>query len=198
MLTAIFGGTFNPLHNGHFEILRALNEDERIEKIFLMPDRLPPHKSADGLIDDETRIEMCKIAADCFSKCELCLVEFERQGKSYSYDTVKLLKKRFKDKKFAFVCGGDMLIYFDKWWKYKKLMKMLPFIVFKRTAENDGEFNSCVERFRNEGMEIILKDDEIPTVSSTQLRNDFKSAEKLLPKPIYEFLKERGVHYGKV
>ena len=198
MFTAIFGGTFNPLHNGHYEMLKALNQDDRIEKILLMPDRIPPHKSADALIDDKTRIEMCRIAAEDFEKCELSLIEFERKGKSYTYDTVKRLQKKFPDTEFAFVCGGDMLIYFDKWWRYEELMKMLPFIVFRRTDTNEESFNASIEKFRNMGMNIILKDEKIPVVSSTEIRNNFLLGEKLIPEKIYSFLLERGVYNGKI
>lgn len=198
MLTAIFGGTFNPLHIGHYEMLKALNQDKRIEKILLMPDKIPPHKSADCLVDDETRIEMCRIAAKDFEKCELCLIEFERKGKSYTYDTVSLLQKEFPDTEFAFVCGGDMLVYFDKWWKHEELMKMLPFIVFKRADTKDEEFYSCINKFKNQGMRIILKDDIIPDISSTQLRNDFSAGKKLLPEKIYKYLCERGVYGANV
>lgn len=194
MLTAIFGGTFNPLHIGHYEILRSLDNDPNIEKILLMPDRLPPHKTSEFLIDDETRIEMCRIVAADFNKCELCLIEFEREGKSYTYDTVKLLQKLNKDTDFAFVCGGDMLVFFDKWYKYEELMKMLPFIVFKRTATDETEFYNCVDRFKKEGMNIILKDDIIPAVSSTKLRENFSDNCKLLPEGVYEFLSKRGVY----
>lgn len=198
MLTAIFGGTFNPLHNGHYEMLKALNNDPVIEKILLMPDRLPPHKTAEFLVDDETRIEMCRIAAKDFSKCELCLIEFERNGKSYTYDTVKLLQKKYHETDFAFVCGGDMLVYFDKWWRHKELMEMLPFIVFKRTDTEDSEFYSCISKFTEQGMRIILKEDKIPQVSSTELRNNFSLGEKLLPPEIFKFLKERGVYGAKL
>lgn len=194
MLTAIFGGTFNPFHNGHFEMLKSLNEDPRIEEIFLLPDKIPPHKSADALIDDETRISMCRIIAEKFEKCRLCLIEFEREGRSYTYDTVNLLKAKFPSKKFAFVCGGDMLVYFDRWWNYKELMKMLPFIVFSRVNTNENEFLECINRFRSEGMKIILKEDKIPDISSTQIRSSFSQSESLLPKEVFEFLKERGVY----
>ena len=198
MYTAIFGGTFNPLHIGHYEILKALNDDARIEKILLMPDRMPPHKSADGLIDDKTRIEMCRMASADFSKCELCLVEFEREGKSYTVDTVKLLKKRYTDTDFAFVMGGDMFVYFKKWRKYKELIKMLSFFVFKRSATDASEFDRAFEELTNKGMKIILKDDIIPAVSSTELRQDFEKSKDLLPSKIYEFLTERGVYNEKI
>lgn len=194
MLTAIFGGTFNPFHIGHYEILKALQKDERVEKILLMPDRLPPHKSSKHLIDDETRIEMCRIASKDFSKCELCLIEFEREGKSYTYDTMSFLKTRYPQTDFAFVCGGDMLVYFPKWYKSDFLMRMLPFIVFRRCATDSDEFDKCVDLFGKKGMQILLKDDFIPKVSSTEIREDFKNCRKLLPPKIYEYLTERGVY----
>ena len=196
MLTAIFGGTFNPLHMGHYKILQVLNNDPKIEKILLMPDRLPPHKTAEFLIDDETRLEMCRIVAGEFSKCELCLIEFEREGKSYTIDTVKLLQNRYPSQDFAFVMGGDMLVYFDKWYKFDELMKLLPFIVFSRTATDNTEFETCVSRFSKMGMEIILKEDIIPDVSSTQVRANFEGLKELVPVSIYDFLTERGVYCG--
>lgn len=193
MLTAIFGGTFNPFHIGHYEILKSLNNDPDIEKILLMPDKIPPHKTPQFVIDDDTRIEMCRIVASEFQKCELCLIEFEREGKSYTYDTIKLLQDNHKDTHFAFVCGGDMFVYFDKWYKYSELMKMLPFIVYKRTLTDDNEFNECYNRFSNEGMDIIIKNDIIPTVSSTMLRENKMKSRELFPPKVYEFLTERGV-----
>ncbi len=196
MLTAIFGGTFNPLHKGHYEMLKALNEDSNIEEIFLMPDRLPPHKSIDFLADDNTRIEMCRLACEDFSKCRLCLIEFEREGKSYSFDTVTLLKERYPEKDFAFTIGGDMLVGFEKWRNHRELMKMLTFIVFKRADTACSEFDLSIEKFKKEGMRIILKENSIPDISSTRIRENFSECRELLPEKIYKFLKERGV-YGE-
>ncbi len=194
MLTVIFGGTFNPFHIGHYEILKSLNNDERIEKILLMPDRFPPHKTSEFLIDDETRIEMCRIVSEDFSKCELCLLEFEREGRSYTFDTVTELKSKYPEKDFAFAMGGDMFVYFTKWWKYKELIKMLKFVVFNRTATNNAEFESSLKALTAEGMEVILKDDIITDVSSTQLRSSFDENKRLLPEKVYSFLKDRGVY----
>ena len=191
-LTAIFGGTFNPFHKGHYEMLNALNECKAVSKILVMPDKIPPHKEVDFLATDDDRFNMCKIAAADFNKAEVCDIEFKRQGKSYTYDTVKLLKEIFPNDNLAFVCGGDMLVYFDKWYKYEELMKMLPFIVFSRTSTENTEFLSCIEKFKNMGMQIILMDDEISNISSTDFRN-FPAA-NLLPEKIYNYIKERGLY----
>ncbi len=190
-LTAIFGGTFNPFHIGHYEMLSALDGDDRIEKIFIMPDKIPPHKVCDYMAEDSVRIEMCRIVSKDFKKAELCLTEFEREGKSYSYDTVIHLKALYPEKKFAFVCGGDMLVYFDKWYKYRELMKELPFIVFKRGDTDNTEFSQCVKRFSEMGMKIIIMEKQITTVSSTEIRQNIKENKELLPPKIFKFLSER-------
>ena len=192
--TAIFGGTFNPPHIGHYEMLSALEKCPQIEEIWLMPDKIPPHKVCDFLACDKDRIERCRIVAEDFKKARLCLAEFEREGKSYTYDTVSFLKTRYPQTDFAFVCGGDMLVYFPKWYKSDFLMRMLPFIVFRRCATDSDEFDKCVDLFGKKGMQILLKDDFIPKVSSTEIREDFKNCRKLLPPKIYEYLTERGVY----
>lgn len=194
--TAIFGGTFNPFHIGHLEMLKVLDADPSIEKIFLMPDKIPPHKVCDFIAEDEVRIEMCRIICEDFAKAELCLIEFEREGKSYSYDTVLELKKRYRQKDFVFVCGGDMLVTFHQWYKYEELMNQLPFIAFRRSDTDNELFDSRVKKLAEKGMKIIVKQEIIPAVSSTEIRGDFKAAKKLLPEKIYNFLVERGVYGG--
>ena len=191
-ITAIFGGTFNPFHIGHYEMLKALQEDENIEEIWIMPDNIPPHKVCDFLAGNSARIEMCKIAAEDFKKAKVCLIEFEREGKSYSYDTVLELKQKFPQRQFAFVCGGDMFISFDKWYRYEELMKLVDFIVFKRSDTDVEVFSECVKRFSKMGMNITVKEEEIPNVSSTQFRKS--NLYSLLPEKIYKYIKDSGIY----
>ncbi len=190
--TAIFGGTFNPFHKGHYEMLKALENCDKISKVLVMPDKIPPHKSVEFLASDTDRFNMCKIVAEDFSKAEVCDIEFKRQGKSYTYDTVKLLKEAYPDENLAFVCGGDMLVYFDKWYKADELMKMLPFIVFSRVSTDENEFSDCISRYREKGMQIIIMNEEIPNISSTDFRNS--GLNNLLPDKVYNYIKERGIY----
>ncbi len=191
-LTAIFGGTFNPFHIGHYEMLKALQADTTIDEIWVMPDRIPPHKECDILASDSDRIRMCELVCADFSKAKVCLIEFERQGRSYTYDTVIELQDKYPQKQFCFVLGGDMLVYFDKWYKAEELMKILPFIAFKRVGTDLEEFYSCVDKFSQKGMNITVKDEIIPDVSSTQFRK--RNLKSLLPKIVYDFIKERGIY----
>lgn len=194
--TAIFGGTFNPLHIGHYEMLSALEKDNRIEEIWLMPDRIPPHKVCDFLAEDKDRIEMCRIVAEDFKKARLCLAEFERQGKSYTYDTVTEFREKYPQKNFTFVCGGDMLISFDKWYRYEELMKLIPFTVFRRTDTDNAQFDRMAQKLSSQGMEITVMGEVITAVSSSYIRNNFEKSRDLLPEKIYNYILDRGIYCG--
>lgn len=194
--TAIFGGTFNPPHIGHYEMLSALEKSPRIDEIWLMPDKIPPHKVCDFLACDKDRIEMCRIVAEDFKKARLCLAEFEREGKSYTFDTVTEFRNKYPDKKFTFVCGGDMLISFDKWYRYEELMKLLPFTVFRRTDTDNAEFDLKAAELSAMGMGITVMSEIITAVSSSYIRNNFEKSRDLLPEKIYNYILDRGIYCG--
>lgn len=195
--TALFGGTFNPFHTGHYEMLRALHNADFVEKVLIVPDRIPPHKTCDFLANDEDRIALCRLAAEDFPKAQVCLIEFEREGKSYSFDTVTLLKARFPQTEFAFVCGGDMLVTLDKWYRYQELIKLIPFIVFRRSDIDNTLFDKCVERFRGMGAEIRVMAEVIPAVSSSYIREHFEISKNMLPPKIYDYLADKGIYNAK-
>lgn len=192
--TALFGGTFNPLHIGHCEILSALEKRPEIGEIWIMPTRIPPHKVFDRVADDSVRIEMCRMAAERCKKARVSLIEFERTGKSYTFDTVKLLKQKYPERDFVFVCGGDMLVTFDEWYRYSELMKMLPFYAFRRTDTDDTLFDSKKAQLEREGMRITVMNERITAVSSTLIRKDVNSAKALLPEYIYDYIKAGGIY----
>lgn len=195
--TALFGGTFNPPHIGHQRMLEALEKREEIEEIWLMPDRIPPHKVCDFLASDEDRINMCRLLISLLKKTKLCLIEFERTGKSYSYDTVTLLKQKYPERSFTFVCGGDMLISFDKWYKYEELLKAVPFTVFRRTETDNDGFDAAVLKYGEMGMKITVCDDDVPAVSSSYIRNNIEKSRDLLPERVYEYIVDGRIYGGK-
>lgn len=195
--TALFGGTFNPPHIGHRKMLEALEKREEIDEIWLMPDRIPPHKVCDFLASDEDRINMCRLLISPLEKTKLCLAEFERTGKSYSYDTVTLLKKKYPERNFTFVCGGDMLISFDKWYKYEELLKAVPFTVFRRTETDKDGFDNAVLKYGEMGMKITVCDDDVPAVSSSYIRNNIEKSRDLLPERVYEYIVDGRIYGGK-
>ena len=93
---AVFGGTFNPFHIGHYQMLEYVCGLKFIDRVLLMPDKIPPHKTCDFLASDADRIEMCRLVCEDFDKAELCLIEFEREGKSYTLKQLNCYSKNFR------------------------------------------------------------------------------------------------------
>ena len=190
--TAIFGGTFNPFHIGHYQMLEALCSLDYIDNVYVMPDKIPPHKEFFPTVKDEDRIEMCRIMCEKFSKANLCLVEFEREGKSYSYDTVMYLKNKNPNINYIFVCGGDMINSLHTWYRFDDLKKEIPFLAFSRG--DDKIFNKSVKEQCSRGAEITVIKKEIADVSSSMLRKDLNK--DLLPPEIYDYIKSKGLSYA--
>lgn len=187
---AIFGGTFNPFHIGHYEMLSSLCNLEHIDKVLVMPDKIPPHKDFDNVVDDIHRQNMCALVCDDFSKAELCLIEFEREGKSYTVDTIKLLKEKHPQDNFFVAIGGDMLSTLDTWYNWKELIALTSFIAFKREGLDD--FDSAFKRIKHCGADIIVIEKKITNISSTKLRKRIDKS--LLPKKVYDYIIEKGIY----
>ena len=189
---AVFGGTFNPFHIGHYEILKALCENELFDQVLLMPANIPPHKEFRATISDRDRINICKIACLDFPKAEVTTIEFEREEKSYTYDTVLLLKQEYPDAEIYITCGADMIETLDTWHRFDDLKHLVKFVAFNRGK--DKRFLNNVKKMRQMGANILIMDNIITDVSSTQLRNN--PNEKLFPKNILNYLRNRGIYNG--
>ncbi len=187
---AIFGGTFNPFHIGHFEMLSAVCELGFIDKVLVMPDKIPPHKTFDSVVDDIHRQNMCKIICEDFKKAQACFIEFEREGKSYTVDTLKLLKEKYPDNKFYIVIGGDMLSTLDTWYNWQELIELSSFIAFKR--EGLCDFDKAYRRLTDSGANITIINSKITDISSTELRK--KIDKNLLPKKVYKYIIQKGIY----
>ena len=187
---AIFGGTFNPFHIGHYEMLGCVCNLDFIDKVLVMPDKTPPHKNFDAVVDDIHRQNMCAIVCDDFNKAELCLIEFEREGKSYTIDTIKLLKGKYPNDNFYVVIGGDMLSTLDTWYNWQELISLADFIAFKRDGLSD--FDNSYKRLTDYGADITVISDRITNISSTKLRN--KIDKNLLPEKVYDYIIEKGIY----
>lgn len=187
---AIFGGTFNPFHIGHYEMLSGICNLDFIDKVLVMPDKIPPHKAFDTVVDDIHRQKMCALACEDFKKSELCLIEFEREGKSYTVDTVKLLKDIYPNDNFYIVIGGDMLSTLDTWYQWNDLITLTSFIAFKREGLND--FDDAFDRLTKLGANIKVIENKITNISSTTLRQNIDKT--LLPQKIYNYIVEKGIY----
>ncbi|MBU8581575.1 MULTISPECIES: nicotinate-nucleotide adenylyltransferase [Bacillus] len=182
----IFGGTFDPPHNGHLlmanEVLYKLDLDE----IWFMPNQIPPHKQKNSFSLGMHRAEMLKLAISGKEQFKLETIELEREGPSYTFDTVRLLKDRYPNDKFYFIIGADMVEYLPKWSNIDKLVNMIQFVGVKRPG------------FQIETpYPLVFVDVPIFEVSSSLLRDRIKNQQPtdyLIPDEVKVYVKENHLY----
>lgn len=194
--TVIYGGTFNPLHVGHAQIIRLLSEQSFTDELMVIPTALPPHKEYEGEVAAEHRLNMCRIAARGLKNVTVSDIELKRQGKSYTIDTVNELMQSGKDD-IAVACGGDMLVTLDTWKNYKELISKVEFIALYRVGTDKAEFDLCVQKTRDDGGRVRVIEADIIDVASKDLRRMLKCGEdtgEYLSPQIIEYIKQNGLY----
>jgi nicotinate-nucleotide adenylyltransferase len=111
----VFGGTFDPVHNGHLHIARAIREALGLDQIIWVPAGRPPHKSGQIVSSDRDRLAMLKLALAGSPVDEISRVEIDRAGPSYTTDTLALLSDRLKPARLVFLMGEDSLRDLPTW-----------------------------------------------------------------------------------
>ncbi|MCR5485367.1 MAG: nicotinate (nicotinamide) nucleotide adenylyltransferase [Clostridiales bacterium] len=165
----IFGGTFNPPHMGHLKLVRAFADRLSLSEVIVMPTYIPPHKEVDDLASFEDRYNMCRILFGSDDRFTVSREEYERGGKSYTVDTLTMLKDRYPDEKLYLIMGSDMLSSFDKWYRHEDILKMCTLCAASRRGEEKLGylFGALIEEF------------EPYEISSTEIRNKVKNGESI-------------------
>ena len=171
----VFGGTFNPIHIGHQEIIKCLCDHKDVDKVLLMPTKIPPHKSTDYLASESDRYNMCNLIASDFDNVEVSDIELFREGKSYTIDTINTLCSLYPNKKLALTIGGDMLVSFTKWKQFQDILSKCTLIVFSRGDIGETEHKNAISYLKDLGANIIVIDTDITNISSTEIRNSLKT-----------------------
>ncbi|MDO4670284.1 MAG: nicotinate-nucleotide adenylyltransferase [Aerococcus sp.] len=182
----ILGGTFNPVHNGHLVIAEQVRDKLGLERVYFMPDYQPPHVDEKSAIDYRYRVAMLCLALNQNLQFDIEMAEIERQGKSYTYDTMKMLVEAHPDTDYYFIIGADMVEYLPKWYKIDELLKLVHFVGVKR------EGYSLTTDYP-----VITVDVPEIAISSSQIRSAIQhgnSVRYLVPEPVYYFIEKEGLY----
>ncbi len=203
MRTAIIGGTFDPVHNGHLYLLHGVLEYTDYQRIIFIPVSMPPHKAYRQRVADKDRLEMLKLALKSYRdlypndrEVELVLedCEIKRGGISYMFDTVEDIRRRYAIfGRPAIVIGDDLLTGLTNWHRYAELCEIVDFLVFRRL--DDGE-----EGRLPEGAQGRLIDNPVLVDSSTTIRailekgGDEKILASLIPQTVVHYIQAYGLY----
>lgn len=132
MLTGIYGGTFNPLHNGHLQVARRLLNKEQMGEIWFVVSPLNPFKQGKTLLSDEQRLEMVRAALKDEPRMLASDYEFHLPKPSYTWQTMKALAADYPDREFVLIIGADNWNSFDQWFAHEEILSHHRIIVYPR------------------------------------------------------------------
>ena len=207
MKIGIFGGTFNPPHKGHVRIIDKMTEELELDKVLIIPNKLPTHKRCDDLADNRDRVAMCKIAFKN-PKYEISTMEMDRESDSYTIYTVKDLRKKYPNDDLYLIIGSDMFLIFHKWYKHKELLEECTICVASRNTDENvqllrsyafEQLGVYIPKLDGKNIHISLLD--AYEVSSSEIReriaND-RSLYGIVDPEIIEYMESHKLYgYGK-
>lgn len=194
----IYGGTFAPIHNGHVAAAKAFMEQMKLDYLFIIPTYLPPHKQVDASDDPLYRLKMCELAFEGVDGVVISDVEIARGGKSYTYDTLKELQR--PDTRLFLLCGTDMVLTFDQWYRFEDIFKMCyptyvrrendPFLT-KRIVAKIGEY---YEKYGVMFRRIVTDPIELTSTEIRRAVREGKDISHLVPQGVADFIRENGLY----
>ena len=189
--TGIFGGSFNPIHNGHISLARQLMEQAGLDEVWLMVSPLNPLKQhVDNLLDDEKRMQMARLALENEPHIIASDYEMHLPKPSYTWNTLQALSKDYPDREFVLLMGGDNWALFDRWYHAEDILANYHIVVYPRR-----DCLGSLEVKDSASPQII--EAKLLDISSTEIRKRIKAGKgirRLVPKAVADLIQKEGLY----
>lgn len=199
----LFGGSFDPIHNGHIKVVSFAADYLDAEKVIFIPARRSPHKESFPDASDEDRVEMIKAAIKGFDRFEISDFELNRPDPSYTLDTVIHFKRSFSPAtEFFLLVGADIIKDLHRWYKVNDLLRQCNLCVMYRAGSKLPDFASQDAYFGPEMVQKLQKnviETPLVDISSTDIRSKIASGrpfENLVGEKVSEYIKKNGLYQG--
>lgn len=203
MRIGIYGGTFDPIHLGHMAAARAAVSALKLDKLLLIPAGLPPHKELPpNSASSEHRMEMTRLAADRLGlkiSVEVLTLELERTGKSYTSDTLNILKGMYPKDELWLLVGTDMFLSLQQWHEPELIFSIAHICAFSRTNREESAEFAAQEKYLSKAYHAKITTITVPDlveISSTQLREQLVAGERpdALDESVYGYVLRHGLY----
>lgn len=195
----IFGGSFNPVHNGHIDIALRTNAEFDLLNVQFVVGGDPPHKRPDSLAPKRMRMDMVELATLDLPPLRPNGIEMHQDTPTYTVQTMRLLREQFPDTDFLFIIGEDSLYQLDTWHEIRELCRMVEFICVRRPAQSAAR--EITERVREleERYDAVIHLSKFagPPISSTMVRERVargQSIRGLVPPSVEEYINATGLY----
>lgn len=194
------GGTFDPIHFGHLMLGRQAFKEYKLDEVWYMPSRQPPHKAGQHITSSSERLAMVELAIRDMPYFKLSDFELKRmQGNTYTADTLRLLKETYSDTEFFFIVGADSLFDIEKWYHPDQVLRLTTFLIAERELGDrdktlDEQVDYLEEKYNANILRLHSKEKDI---SSEEIRRTIQlggTVESLIPDAVYAYIKENNLY----
>jgi nicotinate-nucleotide adenylyltransferase len=188
----LFGGTFNPLHNAHIRVARVALEQCGLSRVLFIPNGIPPHKGPLEGISQEDRYRMVRAAIAGCEEFDVSRIEIDREGPSYTIDTIRALKEDYREG-ICFIVGADRLLDITTWREPEALLRSVPFVI----APREGVSWDALDRPPFDAARIHPLDMEEVDLSSSWLREKVTRGEEIglwVAPEVAAYVEENGLY----
>ncbi|NLJ30233.1 MAG: nicotinate (nicotinamide) nucleotide adenylyltransferase [Clostridiales bacterium] len=196
--TGVYGGTFNPIHNGHIHLAKQFAQQLGLDRVLLIPAFVPPHKFAPDLAPAEHRLAMCRLASPG-TLLEVSDMEIRRKGASYTCETLRELKKRNPEDELYLLMGEDMFLTVQDWCHPEVLYSLSVLCAAPRSGDGTARILEQVNRLERAGAKTAVCNIQYLPVSSTMVRGAVKKGESIagmVPAAVAEYIRENQLYLG--
>lgn len=134
--TGLFGGSFNPIHNGHITLARNLLDATGLDEIWFVVSPQNPLKQQAGLLDDAARLDMVRTALAGEPRLKACDYEFRLPKPSYTWNTLQHLSRDYPDRRFTLLIGADNWQMFGRWYHHEDILNHYAIVIYPRSGSH--------------------------------------------------------------
>jgi nicotinate-nucleotide adenylyltransferase len=192
----VLGSAFNPPHFGHLALAQEALWQLGLDEVIFVPTGHAPHKRIAGDPGSEVRMEMTQLAADHDDRFSVSSLEVDREGPSYTYETLEALAEEWTDTELVFVMGADAAVGLESWRRPERVAELASIAIARRAGVPDAEVTATMRSLGCEGQVTML---EMPQfgVSSSSVReraHQGRPLRYLVPDAVAELIEERGLY----
>ncbi len=193
----VLGSAFNPPHLGHLALAQEALWQLGLEEVILVPTGEAPHKRIADDPGRELRLAMTRLAATDDPRFSVSTLEVEREGPSYTYETLELLgDEKGPDTELVFVMGADAAVGLESWRRPERVVELARLAVARRSGVSDAEVAAVMRSLGAGGRATML---EMPQfgVSSSAVREraaEGRPLRYLVPESVARFIEEKGIY----
>lgn len=194
---ALFGGTFDPIHTAHVSMALRLVDALELDGVLLMPTYVPPHKIRESMASTAHRLAMCRLAAAEHPQLQVSELELERQGASFTADTLEALSALYPDTKWYLITGADMFCTLRTWHRFEDIARMAVLCTVAREGTDTARLLAYATGLEAEGYSTYVDEQPVQTVSSTEIRHraaEGLSLDGLVPPSVGEYIRAHGLY----